>query len=292
MVVYSINDIEKISGVKAHTLRIWEKRYGVIQPNRTESNIRYYLDGDLRQIMNIALLNRNGFKISKIAKMPEEEIKNKVAELSEVGGEFKHQLDSLTLSLIELNEYKFDRIVESNIQQKGFETTMIDVIYPLLDKLGLMWITGSITSTHEKFFQNYIKQKLIANIDKLSLFREEPSSFLIFLPEDEDNELTLLFAHYLIKRRGIKVINLGMNVTLLDIQDACTIVEPSYIYTFINVGNLDISLKEYIEQLQIIAKDGKILLSGLQLASFNLEQYPNTKFISSFSDLISLLEST
>jgi len=289
MVVYSINDIEKISGVKAHTLRIWEKRYGVIQPNRTESNIRYYLDNDLRQIMNIALLNKHGIKISKIAKMPEEDIKNKVAELSEVGGEFKHQLDSLTLSLFELDEYKFNRIVESNISQKGFETTMIEVIYPLLDKLGLMWITGSINGAHEKFVQNYIRQKLIANIDKLSLLKEEPSSFLIFLPDEEDHELTLLFAHYIIKRRGFKVINLGLNATLDNIKDACEIAKPNYIYTIINDGKTTIPIKEYVKQLFSIAPDRKILLSGLQIASINLEENPNAQFISSFSELINLL---
>ncbi|MEM1119901.1 MAG: MerR family transcriptional regulator, partial [Bacteroidota bacterium] len=125
MAVYSIKDLEKLSGIKAHTIRIWEQRYGIIEPGRTQTNIRYYTDQNLKFLLNIALLNKNGIKISKIAKMGDEEILEKVAAISEINFENDVQLDALTLSMIEMDEFKFDRIISTNIQQLGFERTMI-----------------------------------------------------------------------------------------------------------------------------------------------------------------------
>ena len=141
MVVYSISDLEKLSGVKAHTLRIWEKRYGILHPKRTETNIRYYLDEDLRLLLNISLLNKNGIKISKIAKMSPIELQEKVSEITEIDASFEGQIDALTISLIELNEENAVKIINKNIEQKGFRETMLQVIYPLLDKLVLMWLS-------------------------------------------------------------------------------------------------------------------------------------------------------
>ncbi len=290
MVVYSINDIEKISGVKAHTLRIWEKRYGIIQPKRTDSNIRYFLDDDLKHVLNIALLNKNGIKISKIAKMPLDEILRIAAELSAVHSQHEDQLDSLTLSLLELNESKFDRIVESYIDQRGFEVTMLEVMYPLLDKLGLMWMTGSITGAHERFIRAYIRQKIIAAIDKLAVSQHETLSFLVFLPVNEDHELSILFSQYLIKRRGFRIINLGLNTSLDNIYDACKITQPDYLYTIINDGNLGVSMKEYIEKLSEASKGSKILVSGIQVARHHIKTHNNIQVLSGFTELTTYLE--
>ena len=128
MVVYTIKDLEKLSGVKAHTLRIWEKRYNIITPKRTPTNIRYYLDEDLKSILNIALLNRNGIKISKIAQMDESAIQKKVAEITDVDESFESQLDSLTISLLELDEEKFVKLMNKNFEQRGCTETMLEVI--------------------------------------------------------------------------------------------------------------------------------------------------------------------
>jgi len=291
MVVYSINDIEKISGVKAHTLRIWEKRYGIIKPKRTESNIRYFLDDDLKHVLNIALLNKNGIKISKIASMPLDEIKRKAAEISDVDIEHENQLDSLTLSLLELNEFKFNKIVESYITQRGFETTMLEIIYPLLDKLGLMWLTGSINGAHERFIRAYIRQKTIAAIDKLETSPQEQLSFLIFLPVNEDHELSILFSQYLIKRRGFGIINLGLNTSIDQIVDACTIAKPEYLYTIINDGNLGISLEDYIQKLSDASNGGQILVSGIQIARHHIKNHDNIHVLSGFTELTQYLES-
>jgi len=168
MVAYSIKDLENLSGVKAHTLRIWEKRYGIIQPRRTETNIRYYKDADLQKILNITLLNRKGYKISKIAEMTADQIRQIVAELTEVGIAFEDQIDAMMLSMFELDETKFNIILDHQIQSKGFEETMHHVVYPLLDKLSMMWVAGSVKGVHENFVSNIIRKKTIVEIDKLS----------------------------------------------------------------------------------------------------------------------------
>ena len=161
MIAYSIKDLESLSGVKAHTLRIWEKRYGIIQPNRTETNIRYYKDEDLQKILNISLLNRLGFKISKIATMQADQIRQKVAEINEVGSIFEDQLDAMMLSMFELDETKFNLLLDHQISSKGFEETMNTVVYPLLDKLSTMWLAGSVKAVHENFVNNIIRRKTI-----------------------------------------------------------------------------------------------------------------------------------
>jgi DNA-binding transcriptional MerR regulator len=208
--IYAIKDLEKLSGIKAHTLRIWEQRYGLITPKRTPTNIRYYDDEDLKFILNIALLNRNGIKISKIAQMNRSEITGKVSELSDFRFEDGAQLDALTLSMIEMDEYKFERIVATNIQQTGFERTMLEVIYPFLDKLSLLWLTGSIHPVQESFISNLIRQKLIVAIDRLPMpGGREVQKLLLYLPEGERQELTILFMHYLAKARGYHVVYLG-----------------------------------------------------------------------------------
>jgi len=210
--IYSIKDLEKLTGIKAHTLRIWEQRYGIIQPGRTKTNIRYYTEDNLKVLLNIALLNRNGIKISKIAKMEKEEILKKVAAISEINLEYDGQLDALTLSMIEMDEYKFDRIISANIQQLGFERTMIEVIYPFLDKLGLLWLTGSINPAQEYFMTYLIRQKIIAAIDSMPIaMGMDVPKILIYLPEGEAQELSLLFMHYILKSRRFKVISLLKN---------------------------------------------------------------------------------
>jgi len=290
MAVYSIKDLEKLSGVKAHTLRIWEKRYGIIQPKRTETNIRYYLDDDLKHILNITFLNRKGMKISKIASLGKEDIAHKVAEYTEVDAEFENQLDGLTLSLLELNEYQFDKIIETNIKQKGFKDTMLEVIYPLLDKLSTMWMTGSINSSHERFVSNIIRRKTISAIDRLEITRDKSAKkFLIYLPEDENHELSLLFLHFLIKEKNFGVINLGLNIGLLELQDAYAISNPNYLFTIINDSFSEKPLQPYINSLEKEFNNSTILLTGIQLITQKIKTNKNGLILSSLSEVIQYL---
>ena len=290
MTVYSIKDLENLSGIKAHTLRIWEQRYGIIEPGRTKTNIRYYTDKDLKLILNIALLNRNGIKISKIAKMNEEEILEKVATISEINFENDVQLDALTLSMIEMDEYKFDRIISTNIQQLGFERTMIEMIYPFLDKLSLLWLTGSINPVQENFMTYLIRQKLIAAIDSIptALGLSIPK-FLIYLPEGESQELSLLFMHYLLKSRRFKVIYIGKSVSIPDIQDAYRIHKPNYIYTIISETFVKPSVKEYISALTANFPNTQMLLSGYQVLVQNIQSSQQVTVLKNLDETISFL---
>lgn len=291
MAVYSIKDLEKLSGVKAHTLRIWEKRYGIIQPKRTETNIRYYLDEDLKHVLNITFLNRKGMKISKIASLGKEDIEHKVAEHTEVDIEFENQLDGLTLSLLELNEYQFDKIIETNIKQKGFKETMLEVIYPLLDKLSTMWMTGSINTSHERFVSNIIRRKTISAIDRLEITRDKSAKkFLIYLPEGENHELSLLFLHFLIKDKKFGVINLGLSIGLLELQDAYDIAKPDYIFTIINDSFSEKPLQPYINSLEKEFNNSTILLTGIQLITQKIKTNKNGLILSSLSDVIQYLD--
>jgi len=265
MAVYSIKDLEQLSGIKAHTIRIWEKRYELIQPNRTPTNIRYYTDEDLRYLLNIGVLNRNGFKISKIAKMTDGEIAEKVATLSEVNSEHATQLDALTISMIEMDEYKFNRIVSTNIKQIGLEKTMLEVINPFLSKLTILWMTGSVNPAQVHFITCLIRQKIIVAIDNVPLKQDnEKPTFLLYLPEGEIQELILLFVHYLLKTRGNKVIYLGQNIPLDELQIPYKIHEPQYIYTILSPSFTKLPTPNYIDALSNTFPQSEVLLSGLQ----------------------------
>ncbi|MEM1220696.1 MAG: MerR family transcriptional regulator [Bacteroidota bacterium] len=292
MAIYSIKDLEKLSGIKAHTIRIWEQRYGIINPKRTPTNIRYYQDEDLKFLLNIALLNKNGFKISKIARMSREEIGEKVAAISEINFEYGTQLDALTISMIEMDEYKFDRIISTNIQQIGFERTMLEVIYPFLDKLGVLWLTGSINPVQENFISYLIRQKLIVAIDREPLVINSSSpKFLIYLPRGEHQELSLLFTHYLLKSRRKRVIYIGQDMSLADLKDAYQIHQPSYIYTMVSEAFSREPVQNYVNTLSETFPLSTILLSGYQVVAQNVEDSEQVKVMRSLDDMLGFLES-
>jgi len=291
MAVYSIKDLEQLSGIKAHTIRIWEKRYELIQPNRTQTNIRYYTEDDLRFLLNVGLLNRNGVKISKIAKMSDHEISEKVAAISEVNTEHATQLDALTISMIEMDEYKFSHIISTNIKQIGLEKTMLEVINPFLDKLTLLWLTDSVGPAQVHFITCLIRQKIIVAIDKLPLLhKENTSTFLLYLPEGEIQELVLIFVHYLLKIRGKKAVYLGQNIPIEDLQIACKIHQPEYIYTIISPSFNKIPISTYINHLSTGFPESQILLSGYQATQEDADASPNVRFLNTLPNTISFFD--
>ncbi|MCG8329348.1 MAG: MerR family transcriptional regulator [Chitinophagales bacterium] len=291
MAVYSIKDLEKLTGIKAHTLRAWEQRYSIIKPKRTKTNIRYYLDEDLKFILNIALLNKNGIKISKIAQMSEKEITEKIAAISEINFEYGTQLDALTISMIEMDEYKFDRIVNTNIEQIGFERTMLEVIYPFLDKLSVLWLTGSINPVQENFMTYLIRQKLIVAIDKvpLSTSKDAPK-FILFLPEGEKQELSMLFMHYLLKSRKNRVVHIGQDISLTDIKDACNIHNPDYIFSMITETFAKEPVQRYIDRLSANCAGCHVLLSGYQVVVQNVQPPSNVSILKSLQQTMDFLD--
>lgn len=266
MAIYSIRDLEKLTGIKAHTIRIWEQRYGLIEPARTDTNIRYYTDENLRHLFNIALLNRNGFKISKLAKMRQEEVANRVAEISENNGSQNAQIDALTLAMIDLDEQGFEHVFSAYVWEHGFERTMLELIYPFLDKLNVLWLTNSISPAHEKFVGNLMRRKLMAAIDKESVqLPKDAKTFVLYTPENESQELTLLFVQYLLRIRHLKVVYLGANTSLNDLRDACQPLRPDYVFTILQEPLTRQSIQSYVDHAAQMVQQSQLLFTGAQL---------------------------
>ena len=288
--VYSIKDLEKLSGIKAHTIRIWEQRYGILEPQRTKTNIRYYQDEDLKFLLNVALLNKNGIKISKIAKMDDQELAEKVAAISEINFEDGTQLDALTISMIEMDEGKFDRIVNTNIEQIGFERTMMEVIYPFLDKLSLLWLTGSINPVQENFISYLIRQKIISAINNTPLNSGDKSEkIMLYLPEGERQELSLLFMHYLLKSRKKYVVYLGQDISLPDLLDANRIHQADYIFTMITETFAQEPVQDYVDRLAEAFPQTHILLSGYQVVAQEVEAPEHITVLKSLDQMLNFI---
>jgi len=291
MASYGIRDLEKLTGIKAHTIRIWEQRYRLIEPARTDTNIRYYTDDNLRNLFNIALLNRHGFKISRIAKMQSEEIAARVAEISENNSGPNSQIDALTLAMIEMDEAKFDQIFSAYSWECGFERTMMELIYPFLDKLNVLWLTSKVSPAHEKFVGNLIRRKLMCAIDKeQSGHLRDAHSFLLYTPEGESQELTLLFVHYLLRKRQQKVVYLGANTSLGDLKDACEALNPHYIFSIIQEPLPRQSIQAYLDLATKAIRSGELLLTGAQLF-INPVQLPiNARILNGLPDTLLFLD--
>ncbi len=230
---YSIKDLETLSGIKAHTLRIWEQRYNIIKPKRTDTNIRFYDDEDLKRILNISLLNQNGFKISKIADMSTLEINEKVFDLAQESLKYPDQVQALMMSMMEIDEDRFEKTISRSILQFGLEKTMIHIVYPFLNKVGLLWQIGTISPYQEHFVSNLIRQKIIVSIDSQTNLISESKKFLLYLPESELHEIGLLFATYILKTRGHKVFYFGQTLPVEDLIQACKTCQPDCTFTII-----------------------------------------------------------
>lgn len=228
---YSIRELEQLSGIKAHTIRIWEKRHNLVSPNRTGTNIRFYSDNDLKKIINVSLLNQHGFKISKIVDLSLEELNRKVAEISNSQTDTEIFIDQLILAMIDLEEEKFEGIVTQLSQRFGFERTVLEIIYPFLEKIGVLWQTGNINPAQEHFISHLIRQKIIAAIDQLPLPPKTNPRIVLFLPETELHEIGLLFFHYVVKKEGFRTYYLGQTVPYEDLKAICSIHKPRYIIT-------------------------------------------------------------
>ena len=268
---YSIKELEQLSGIKAHTIRIWEKRHKIIEPSRTATNIRFYSDHDLKKIINVSLLNTYGIKISKIADMSLADMNKKVLEISELQNDKTIHIDQMVVAMIDMEEELFEKILNNLILRYGFEKTVTEIIYPFLEKIGILWQTQNITPAHEHFISNLIRQKIIVALDGLPIPPKTSKKILIFLPEGEMHELGLLFYHYLIRKTGYRTYYLGQNVPHDDLVSVYKVHQPDFMLTSIT-SNLSISIEKYLEQLAIEFGQAKILASGYQVQKFNGEK--------------------
>lgn len=288
---YSIKDLEHLTGIKAHTIRIWEQRYNIIEPKRTETNIRYYDSEDLKHMLNISLLNNNGFKISKIAKMSRSTVCEKVLETINKNSSFSDQISGLTVAMIDLDEDQFEKILATNVLKIGFEDTMMNIIYPFLTRIGFLWQTDAISPSQEHFISNLIRQKLIVAIDgQYSKTKQDAGKFMLYLPEGELHEISLLFASYLIRVRGNKSIYLGQSLPLSDVKVAYDAHKPDYLLTVITSCMSYEEVQDYIYQVSEKFPDATILVSGYQVVGQDLETPDNVQIITHFKYLIQFVE--
>jgi len=247
---YAIKELEHLSGIKAHTIRIWEQRYNLLEPERTETNIRLYSDADLKTLLNVSFLNSHGMKISKIAKMAPEELHKAVLKLGESEQQTVFQVDTLLAAMIEFDEAKFDKALTTPILQYGFEQAMLNVVYPFLEKIGILWQTSNIHPAHEHFVSNLIRQKLLVAIDGQSLHRSPNATrLLLFLPEGEFHELALLFINFLARARGYYVMYLGQSLPLSDLVEVAEKVTPDFIISVFTSAPERDQVQHYINTL-------------------------------------------
>jgi MerR family transcriptional regulator, light-induced transcriptional regulator len=288
MALYSIKDLERITGIKAHTIRIWEKRYGIVAPDRTESNIRLYCDMEVKKLMNVSILLKNGYKISRVAELDQEQLSRKVMEVSMVSNGYDSQIESLVSAMIELDESKFEKLLNMSILKEGFENSVYKVLYPFFERVGVLWQAGSINPAHEHFITNLVKQKMYVAIDSIPVpTGNHVKKFLLFLPEWELHELGLLVYDYMIKRAGFKVIYLGQNVPEDDVYAVTDFIDPDYLLTGFANGIAKDKLEAYIERISGRYPNKKIFITGHQTAMISCILPENVNIINSalqFSD--------
>lgn len=264
---YSIKDLERITGIKAHTIRIWEKRYNIVNPMRTDTNIRHYCDEDLKRLLNVSLLVKNGHKISRVASLGEDELAQKVLDLNNVQApDMSVQIESLIVAMIDLDEERFEKVLNSSIIKIGFEDTLFEMIYPLLSKVGTLWQIGTITPAHEHFLSNLIRQKIYAAIDTLAPKKGKGhKNFLLVLPEWELHDIGLLVYNYLIRKKGHRTVFLGQGIPLEDVAAVKRQTDPDIILTSFSAPVEQERMEEYLKELGRHFDSRPIYVCGLQL---------------------------
>ena len=288
---YSIKDLEQLSGIKAHTLRIWEQRYNIINPKRTDTNIRTYDDKDLKLVLNIALLQSHNYKISTIAKLSLEDLSKEVLAISEQHLNYPDQIHALTIAMIDIDEDRFEKIMATNILQFGFENTMINIIYPFLSRIGTLWITGSIGPAQEHFITNLIRQKIIVAIDgQVIRLDADSKKYVLYTPEGELHEIPLLFANYILRARNNKVVYLGQSLPFSELQFVCELHKPDYVFSVITSTPGQDEIQNYVKRLGESFPTVKVLLTGYQVVAQGLTLYPNTEIVMNVKQLMDIAE--
>lgn len=260
---FTIKDLENISGIKAHTIRIWEQRYQFLKPQRTETNIRFYSNEELKKLLRISLLNKYGFKISLLDKMNEGELENKIHSLTQLEAQQERIVNELVECMIEVDLERLESILEGYIQSKGIERTITQIIFPFMEKIGILWVTNHINPAQEHLVTNIIRQKLIVGIDSVVKEIKINKTVLLFLPEGEFHELGVLFVSYLLKCKGVSTIYLGANVPLRDVEYLVNLKKPTYIYSHLSSVGHSFNFDKFILAITKKFEGTPIILSGL-----------------------------
>lgn len=271
---FTIKDLENISGIKAHTIRIWEKRYNLLQPQRTNTNIRYYSHQNLQKLLNIVLLNKNNYKISKIAKMSEEAITVNARELA-----FKVAVNDEAINSFKLSMFQFDKVLFNNTYNKllhrlTFREIFKSIFIPFLEHIGLLWQTDTLLPAHEHFISNLIAQKIQINTEKLQYnVTNTDKTYVLFLPENEIHELGLLYLNYELVLRGNHTIYLGQSLPLDNLNYFFEGTKKVCFITSMTVQPYDEKLADYFYQIDSILKDSDHSIITIGKKAMDMKNY-------------------
>jgi DNA-binding transcriptional MerR regulator len=277
---FSIKNLENLSGIKAHTLRIWEKRYNLLEPERTDTNIRRYSLDSLKRLLNVTLLYNHGFKISKIASLNEEEIPELVRSIALKSNSEQVAINAFKLSMINFDYDLFDTNYNEILQHHDFQYVFLNVFMPLMRELGILWQTGAISPSHEHFITNLIKQKIHLQTELLQ--RKKPKRgehplFVIFLPENEIHELGVLYLNYLILNSGFRTIFLGQSLQTTSLETLYSYNTKFYFVTYLTVEPNKDEIMPFISQFHenlLKDRDSKLLIFGPQQIEIDIDKLP------------------
>jgi len=291
---FSIKDLENLSGIKAHTIRIWEKRYNLLSPERTQTNIRLYSLLSLQKLLNITLLYENGLKISKIAQLKNEEIPLKVREIIDEKSIKNNMMNAFKLSMINFDQSLFYNTYNKLVVDLSFREIFKEYFIPLLQELGYLWQSNTISTTHEHFITNLVKQKVYTNTEKVH--RSEyvkNKSFVLFLPENEIHELGILYLNYELNLRGYKSIFLGQSVPIENLEPLIASNEFVEFIAYVTVEPSKEKIDKYLQKFKkkiLDKKDCRLSLLGFQTQFVDLNTKPeNVSVYRGFEDLIEAL---
>lgn len=259
---FTIKDIENMCDIKAHTLRIWEQRYDFFTPKRTKGKQRYYENDDLKRLLRIAFLYHNGWKISKIAALAEEEIIAAVLEVGMISKDHKHFILTLIEAAIDFDEKVFNQVLDELIEKFGMEETISKICYPFLKRIGVLWMTNNVIPAQEHFSSYLIQHKIIAETDKLPVNRDKNRQLLLFTPDGEFHEMPLLFLNYMLKKWGWSTIYLGSSIKLQQLKEIAKQDHIEYIFTHIITNFTRFEIDDYFELLCQSFPEKTIVASG------------------------------
>jgi DNA-binding transcriptional MerR regulator len=291
MNAFTIKDIENLSGIKAHTIRIWEQRYSFLTPRRTGTNIRYYSNDELQKVLNIALLNKYGYKISHIDRMSAMEMAEKILELSHIQAQQERVVNQLIHCMSDLKMDEFESALDIYIKAKGIEKTIIQILFPFLERIGILWVTNHINPAQEHLVSNIIRQKLITGIDGIKNTGQPTITSLLFLPEGEHHELGLLFIHYLLKMQGIKVLYLGTNVPLKNVASVASLTNPDFLYAHLTSVAPNFSFERFLFNAHQTMPEKKFIISGALTQSYKKRIPVNFSLKPSLSEVMEYIHS-
>ncbi|MEJ7737973.1 MAG: MerR family transcriptional regulator [Chitinophagaceae bacterium] len=291
MNAFTIKDLENLSGIKAHTIRIWEQRYTFLKPQRTDTNIRFYSNEELKTILNIALLNKYGYKISHIDKMNPAELRDKIVSLSQSEAQQERMINELIQFMIDLDMDKFESLLDNFIMARGIDKAIVQVIFPFLEKIGILWMTNHVNPAQEHLVTNIIRQKLIVGVEGAFTHFNINKTILLFLPEGEHHELGLLYMYYLLKNKGIRILYLGANVPINDVEFVATIKKPDYLYTHLTSVAGNFNFERFLNHAQVKLQAFPLVISGQLTQSYRKKIPPSILFKRSLSEVLEYVSS-